>query len=110
MPQLEEGNFWITAMFPLNVSMDRVADVMDRARAVLASYPEVEVLVPAIGRPDDGTDPTGYYRVEIFAPLRPMKEWPKVIEREPGLPLRERAALSKTQKLMVVVRSWLSSG
>jgi cobalt-zinc-cadmium resistance protein CzcA len=81
MPQLEEGNFWITAMFPLNVSLDRVADVMKRARVVLASYPEVEVLVPAIGRPDDGTDPTGYYRVEIFAPLKPMKEWPRAVER-----------------------------
>ena len=80
MPQLEEGNFWITATFPLNVSMDRVAEVMNKARAVVASYPEVEVLVPAIGRPDDGTDPTGYYRVEIFAPLKPMKDWPKVVE------------------------------
>jgi cobalt-zinc-cadmium resistance protein CzcA len=85
MPQLEEGNFWITAMFPLNVSMDRVAEVMEKSRAVIAGYPEVEVLVPAIGRPDDGTDPTGYYRVEIFAPLKPMKEWPAAIEREPGL-------------------------
>jgi cobalt-zinc-cadmium resistance protein CzcA len=80
MPQLEEGNFWITATFPLNVSMERVAQVMDKARRVIASYPEVEVLVPAIGRPDDGTDPTGYYRVEIFAPLKPMKDWPKVVE------------------------------
>ena len=82
MPQLEEGNFWITATFPLNISMDRVAQVMKKARAVIASYPEVEVLVPAIGRPDDGTDPTGYYRVEIFAPLKPMKEWPRVVEVE----------------------------
>jgi cobalt-zinc-cadmium resistance protein CzcA len=80
MPQLEEGNFWITATFPLNVSMDRVADVMSRARVLFTCYPEIEVLVPAIGRPDDGTDPTGYYRVEIFAPLKPMKEWPKVVE------------------------------
>ncbi len=85
MPQLEEGNLWITAMFPMNVSLERVAEVMDRSRAVIASYPEVEVLVPAIGRPDDGTDPTGYYRVEIFAPLKPMKEWPKEREREGGL-------------------------
>jgi heavy metal efflux system protein len=80
MPPLEEGNFWITATFPLNVSMDRVAEVMTKARAVIASYPEVEVLVPAIGRPDDGTDPAGYYRVEIFAPLAPMKDWPKTVE------------------------------
>jgi cobalt-zinc-cadmium resistance protein CzcA len=81
MPQLEEGNFWITAMFPLNVSLDRVAEVMDKARAVIANYPEVEVLVPAIGRPDDGTDPTGFYRVEIFAPLKPKEDWPKVVPR-----------------------------
>jgi cobalt-zinc-cadmium resistance protein CzcA len=80
MPQLEEGNLWITATFPLNSSMERVAQDIDKARAIMAAYPEVEVLVPAIGRPDDGTDPTGYYRVEVFAPLRPMKEWPRVID------------------------------
>jgi cobalt-zinc-cadmium resistance protein CzcA len=80
MPELEEGNLWITATFPLNVSLERVAEDIDKAREIIVSYPEVEVLVPAIGRPDDGTDPTGYYRVEVFAPLRPQKEWPKVVE------------------------------
>jgi heavy metal efflux system protein len=80
MPQLEEGNLWITATFPLNSSMERVAEDIDKARVIIASYPEVEVLVPAIGRPDDGTDPTGYYRVEIFAPLKPQKQWPKLVE------------------------------
>jgi cobalt-zinc-cadmium resistance protein CzcA len=80
MPQLEEGNLWITATFPLNSSMDRVAQDIDKARALMVSYPEVEVLVPSIGRPDDGTDPTGYYRVEVFAPLKPMKDWPKLLD------------------------------
>ena len=60
----------------------RVAQDIEKARAIMAGYPEVEVLVPAIGRPDDGTDPTGYYRVEIFAPLKPMKEWPRVVDVE----------------------------
>jgi cobalt-zinc-cadmium resistance protein CzcA len=82
MPELEEGNLWITAMFPLNMSMERVAEDIDKARAIIAAYPEVEVLVPSIGRPDDGTDPTGYYRVEIFAPLKPKKEWPQRAEQE----------------------------
>jgi cobalt-zinc-cadmium resistance protein CzcA len=82
MPELEEGNLWITAMFPLNMSMERVAENIDKARAIMASYPEVEVLVPSIGRPDDGTDPTGFYRVEIFAPLKPRKEWPERAEQE----------------------------
>src|SRR5262249_10922276 len=52
MPQLEEGNLWITALCPLNISLERVVEEMDAARAIIASYPEVEVLVPAIGRPD----------------------------------------------------------
>jgi cobalt-zinc-cadmium resistance protein CzcA len=110
MPQLEEGNFWITATFPLNVSMDRVAQVMDKARAVIASYPEVEVLVPAIGRPDDGTDPTGYYRVEIFAPLKPMREWPLAAEREGWLgrflgPKRIRTKEELTRELNQELRN-----
>jgi cobalt-zinc-cadmium resistance protein CzcA len=82
MPELEEGNLWITATCPLNVSLERVVEEMDAARAIIASYPEVEVLVPGIGRPDDGTDPCGYFRTEIFAPLKPMKSWPKVVERQ----------------------------
>ena len=52
MPELEEGNLWITATFPLNMSMERVAVDIGKARAIMASYPEVEVLVPSIGRPD----------------------------------------------------------
>ena len=84
MPELEEGNLWVTATFPLNMSMERVAENIDQSRKIMASYPEVEVLVPSIGRPDDGTDPTGYYRVEVFAPLKPMKDWPKVARRRAG--------------------------
>ncbi len=85
MPQLEEGNLWITATFPLNSSMERVAENISKARAIMAAYSEVEVLVPSIGRPDDGTDPTGYYRVEVFAPLKPQKDWPKVTDETSGV-------------------------
>jgi cobalt-zinc-cadmium resistance protein CzcA len=81
MPELEEGNLWITGTFPLNSSLDRVASNVHQARKIISSYPEVEVLVPAIGRPDDGTDPTGYYRVEIFAPLKPRSQWPRDVEQ-----------------------------
>jgi cobalt-zinc-cadmium resistance protein CzcA len=78
MPELEEGNLWIRGTFPLNISLDRVAANAEQARAILGSekYPEVETVVLQIGRPDDGTDPTGFYNVEIFVPLRPQKEWP----------------------------------
>ncbi len=83
MPELEEGNLWIRGTFPLNVSLERVAEDAEKARAILSSYPEVEAAVLQIGRPDDGTDPTGFFNVEIFAPLRPQKEWP-MLRRQQG--------------------------
>src|SRR5262249_20875248 len=48
MPELEEGNLWIRGTFPLNVSLDRVADDAEKARAILSSYPEVESVVVLI--------------------------------------------------------------
>jgi cobalt-zinc-cadmium resistance protein CzcA len=80
MPELEEGNLWIRGTFPLNVSLDRVAADADQARAIIRTFPEVESVVPMIGRPDDGTDPTGFFNVEVFVPLRPQKEWPALAE------------------------------
>ncbi|MDB5307972.1 MAG: putative silver efflux pump [Gemmataceae bacterium] len=77
MPELEEGNLWIRAVFPLNSSLDTVAANTRTARAIMGKYPEVETIVSELGRPDDGTDPCGFYNVEFFVPLRPQKDWPK---------------------------------
>jgi cobalt-zinc-cadmium resistance protein CzcA len=77
MPELEEGNLWVRGTFPINISFDEVSARCREVRRLLRNYPQVEVVVPAIGRPDDGTDPTGYYNVEIFVPLKPFKQWPK---------------------------------
>jgi cobalt-zinc-cadmium resistance protein CzcA len=46
----------------------------------MANYPEVESVVAQLGRPDDGTDPGGYFNSEYFVPLRPEKEWPKIAD------------------------------
>jgi cobalt-zinc-cadmium resistance protein CzcA len=80
MPELEEGNLWIRGTFPLNSSMDQVSGSANKAREIIRSYPEVEAAVLQIGRPDDGTDPTGFYNVEVFVPLRPQKDWEKVAD------------------------------
>ena len=82
MPELEEGNLWIRGTFPLNVSLERVADDAEKARSIISGYPEIESVVLMLGRPDDGTDPTGFYNVEIFVPLRPAREWQEVKERK----------------------------
>lgn len=76
MPQLEEGNLYIRGTFPLNASLDDVTKHVVVARDVLKQYPEVKLIVAQIGRPDDGTDPTGFYNAEFFVPLSPVSEWP----------------------------------
>jgi len=80
MPPLEEGNLWIRGTAPLNISLERHAEDSARARAIMATYPEVESIVNQLGRPDDATDTDGYYNSEYFVPLRPEKDWPKVVK------------------------------
>jgi cobalt-zinc-cadmium resistance protein CzcA len=79
MPELEEGNLWIRGTAPLNVSLERQVELSRQARAIMASYPEVDSIVAQLGRPDDGTDPAGFYNSEYFVPLRPEKDWPRLI-------------------------------
>jgi len=80
MPALEEGNLWIRGTAPLNTSLERHTELSRKARAIMATYPEVESIVNQLGRPDDATDTDGYYNSEYFVPLRPEKDWPKLVE------------------------------
>ena len=81
MPALEEGNLWIRGTAPLNISLPRHTQLSAQARAIMATYPEVESIVNQLGRPDDATDTDGYYNSEYFVPLRPEKDWPLLVER-----------------------------
>src|SRR5262249_18682227 len=74
---------WIRGTFPVHVAMDEVSDKVAVARGIMRQYPEVKAIVPQIGRPDDGTDPTGFYNVEIFVPLKKMKAWPHIKRNAP---------------------------
>jgi cobalt-zinc-cadmium resistance protein CzcA len=76
MPELEEGNLWVRGTFPININLERVSADARVAREVMGRYPEVEMVTSQIGRPDDGTDPTGFYNVEFFVPLRAHGQWP----------------------------------
>ncbi len=76
MPELEEGNLWVRGMYPRNATLETVADGSRAARAVMRRYPEVELIANMMGRPDDGTDPEGFYKSEFFVPVRPRGEWP----------------------------------
>jgi cobalt-zinc-cadmium resistance protein CzcA len=80
MPELEEGNLWIRGTTRLNITLERQVEISRQARAVMATYPEVDSIAAQLGRPDDGTDPAGFYNSEYFVPLRPEKDWPRLVE------------------------------
>jgi cobalt-zinc-cadmium resistance protein CzcA len=75
LPQLEEGNLWIRATMPSTISLNEGNGYVNRIRAVLHGFPEVESVVSQHGRPDDGTDATGFFNAEFFAPLKPASQW-----------------------------------
>ncbi len=81
MPELEEGNVYVRGTFPVNASLDEVADKSAVARAILRKFPETTLIMNLMGRPNDGTDPTGFYNCEISVPLKTHDEWPLLIKQ-----------------------------
>jgi cobalt-zinc-cadmium resistance protein CzcA len=92
MPKLEEGNLWIRATMPMAISLEKSAEYTTKMRRILRGCPEdpeaecnddnrkhseVVTVVSQLGRPDDGTDVTGFFNIEFFAPLKPFDQWPR---------------------------------
>ncbi|HVX11865.1 MAG TPA: efflux RND transporter permease subunit [Pirellulales bacterium] len=100
MPELEEGNLWIRATLPISISLPAASEKANAARQIMQKYPEIESVVAQTGRPDDGTDPTGFYNIEFFVPLKPRGEWPAVKENT-GLRRWLRAKRSRTKDELV---------
>jgi cobalt-zinc-cadmium resistance protein CzcA len=82
LPKLEEGNLWIRATFPQSVSLDDSDGYVNRMRLLMSKYPEVRNVVSQHGRPDDGTDATGFFNAEFFVPLKPFETWPAGMDKE----------------------------
>jgi cobalt-zinc-cadmium resistance protein CzcA len=82
LPKLEEGNFWIRATMPTAVSLEASDDAVNRMRQVMRKFPEVVTVVSQHGRPDDGTDASGFFNAEFFVPLKPFDTWPKGVDKE----------------------------
>ena len=85
MPPLEEGNIWLRATMPTGVSFEEGSRLSADMRAVFREYPEVRTVVSQLGRPDDGTDPTGFFNAEFFVDLKPRHEWRKDIRTKAHL-------------------------
>ncbi len=75
LPKLDEGNIWLTISLPPATALDKTKEVERQVRAILNSYPEINNVIPQVGRPDDGTDPKGPNNMEIMADLNPKDTW-----------------------------------
>jgi cobalt-zinc-cadmium resistance protein CzcA len=82
LPALEEGNLWIRASMPPTISLEAGMPIVNRVREILLRYPEVITVVSQHGRPDNGSDATGFFNAEFFVPLKPFDEWPKGMDKD----------------------------
>jgi cobalt-zinc-cadmium resistance protein CzcA len=74
MPHLDEGALWVRATMPYTISFEEASGISPQIREILRSYPQVTEVGSELGRPDDGTDPTGFYNVEFYVGLKPYKD------------------------------------
>ena len=74
LPQLNEGSIYIRATLPQSISLDESVKLANQMRRTLASYPEVRQVLSQTGRPNDGTDATGFYNIEFHVDIYPEKE------------------------------------
>lgn len=82
LPHLEEGNLYIRATLPASISLEAGQPTVNQIRDIIAGYPEVAKITSTHGRPDDGTDPTGFFNAEFYTPLKPFDEWPKGMTKD----------------------------
>ena len=75
MPHLDEGALWVRATMPYTISFEESKRIVPEIRKILRSFPEVTTVASEHGRPDDGTDSTGFFNAEFYVGLTPYPEW-----------------------------------
>jgi len=82
LPELNEGSIYVRASMPMNISLEESVKQTQTMRAIFQTFPEVKQVISQTGRPNDGTDPTGFYNVEFLVDIYPKEEWKRHITKE----------------------------
>jgi heavy metal efflux system protein len=82
LPHLDEGAIWARGTLAPSTGPTEGTRVVNRARVVFAAFPEVTQVVSQVGRPDDGTDTTGFFNTEYFVDLKPKNQWRAVFHQD----------------------------
>jgi cobalt-zinc-cadmium resistance protein CzcA len=82
LPELDEGALWVESELPMSVSLPQAKEISDKMIAIIGKFPEVKQTLSQIGRTNDGTDPKGFFNVQIQVDLKQKEDWPKGITEE----------------------------
>ena len=82
LPDLNEGALWVEAELPMSVSLSEANTISNKMIDILAKFPEVKQTLSQVGRTNDGTDPKGFFNVQIQVDLKPKKQWQRNITGE----------------------------
>jgi len=85
MPKLDEGALWVRATMPYTISFEASSKIVPQIRSIIKSFPEVTLVASEHGRPDDGTDATGFFNAEFYVGLKPYNEWHGKYHTKPEL-------------------------
>ncbi|GAB3899398.1 CusA/CzcA family heavy metal efflux RND transporter [Larkinella knui] len=75
LPELDEGSIYVRASMPMSISLPESVKLTTQMRHVFEQFPEVKGVISQTGRPNDGTDPTGFYNIEFLVSIFPKEEW-----------------------------------
>ncbi|HEY5368127.1 MAG TPA: CusA/CzcA family heavy metal efflux RND transporter [Hanamia sp.] len=95
LPELDEGSIWLRVQLPYSVSLDKSVAVAKQVREKMIAFPQVKTIVSQTGRPDDGTDVTGFYNNEFDVILYPEDSWSPHISKD--------ALINKMNKSLSVI-------
>jgi cobalt-zinc-cadmium resistance protein CzcA len=82
LPELNEGALWVEAELPMSVSLPEANVISNKMVEIIHNFPEVKQTLSQVGRPNDGTDPKGFYNVQIQVDLLPEKKWKRKITED----------------------------
>jgi cobalt-zinc-cadmium resistance protein CzcA len=82
LPKLNEGSIYVRASMPQSISFSKANVQSEGMRHIFTKYPEVKGVISQNGRPNDGTDPTGFFNVEFFVDLFPKDDWTRKVTKE----------------------------
>jgi cobalt-zinc-cadmium resistance protein CzcA len=97
LPHLDEGAMWVRGSLAPSTGPDEALAISNKARLILASYPEATEVVDQIGRPDDGTDWTGFFDTEYGVNLKPKEQWRSIFNGD-----KESLIASMSQQLSTI--------